>query len=194
MSGQWQELDKVYDLHITDPALANLGKAGINFVPGTGPMNPDIMIVGDAPSSKENKQRLPFLGVSGEMLRNTLLDAGIRPADVFMTNAIKFWPHNDAGHRARELTEPEIDTSAQLLEREIEIVNPIVVGLCGKGAIRAIFPDIENVFEDHGRLLDNRFVPLYPPSILKFSPDKKALVTEGFMKLAEYAKALGRPA
>jgi uracil-DNA glycosylase len=189
---QQQELDAIYNIHRTHPALDKLRMPGVNFVPGTGPMNPAVMIVGDAPSSKENKQGIPFQGQSGEMLRNMLLDVGIRPVDVFLTNAIKYWPYNEDGHRARELTEEEIDISGQLLEDEIRAVRPGIVGLLGRGPIKAIYPDAENVYEDHGTLLDNLFVPLYPPSVLKFQPDRKDMVTQGFIKLAEYAGVVRR--
>ena len=38
------------------------------FTPGQGPLNPDLMLVGEAPGRHEEKVNIPFSGASGQEL------------------------------------------------------------------------------------------------------------------------------
>ena len=58
----------------------------------------NIMLVGEAPGAEEEKEGKPFIGMSGKLLRKTLLEIEIEPDDVYITNT--FWqrpPNNDVG-------------------------------------------------------------------------------------------------
>ena len=45
-----------------------------NPVPGEGPGDADIMIVGEAPGAKEDEEGRPFVGAAGKLL-TTLLES-----------------------------------------------------------------------------------------------------------------------
>lgn len=48
------------------------------YVGGIGPIEPELMIIGEAPGASEEEQGIPFVGVSGQILNDCLIKAGIR--------------------------------------------------------------------------------------------------------------------
>lgn len=175
--GQMDTLKDLYEAYRTDDRLEDLRIKNINFVPGTGPLNPDIMLIGEMPGRLEDKRKRPFVGQAGINLDNLLKDSNIEPNDTFMTNVLKYWP------KGKELTEEELAVSREYLKHEIEIVDPLLVGLCGLAAIHAIYPGKDAVFEDNGNLLDGRFIPLYHPAVYTHNPNKAPHIKRGYAKL-----------
>ena len=53
-----------------------------NTVPGEGPENSDIMIIGEAPGFNEDKEGRPFIGAAGRLLSELLTNAGFTRDDV----------------------------------------------------------------------------------------------------------------
>lgn len=62
------------------------------FVPGEGPHDAKIVILGEAPGKQENAQGRPFVGGSGKILNIILKNAGLSRDDVYVTNVIKYQP------------------------------------------------------------------------------------------------------
>lgn len=63
------------------------------FVPGEGLEGfSDVMIIGEAPGKQEAKEKKPFVGQSGQVLREII--GKVVPADgsYYITNAVKCWP------------------------------------------------------------------------------------------------------
>ncbi len=58
------------------------------IIPGIGPDDAEIAIVGEAPGATEAIKRTPFVGQSGQLLRNTLVKVNIDPLKTFITNAV----------------------------------------------------------------------------------------------------------
>ena len=58
-------------------------------VPGRGPANADIVLVGEQPGDQEDRRGEPFIGPAGGVLRRALAEAGLEPESVYMTNAVK---------------------------------------------------------------------------------------------------------
>lgn len=180
-------LDELYELYQNDPQFEYLRKDHPTtfFVPGDGPMSPDIMLIGEAPGRLENANRMPFVGRAGVNLANILQDLEIDIYYTFRTNVVKYWPRDGMG-KTRSLDNDEIADARKYLLKEIEIVNPKIIGLCGHSAIKAIYPKIPHVHHSHAQLLDNKFVPLYHPATATYNVAKKPLVLSGYAKLKEY--------
>lgn len=62
------------------------------FVPGVGPKDARIAIVGEAPGAYEDAQLKPFVGPAGSVLEQCLHAAGIIRAEVYLTNVVKVRP------------------------------------------------------------------------------------------------------
>lgn len=180
------ELESIYSRYASDPRFEGLRQEGINLVPGRGPLNPNIMLIGESPGAVENANRMPFVGRAGNNLTNILTDVGIDPYTVYMTNVVKYWPRPEVPGAKRYLSKDEIEASRAYLQEEIDVVDPLIVGLCGRFAVQAIYPDKTEVFADHGDLLDGRYVCLYHPAVLSYDKTKRQLLLEGYGKLKNY--------
>lgn len=165
--------------------LLHMQAPGIRFVPGTGPLNPGLMLIGEAPGKLENARGVPFVGRAGENLMNILTDVGIDPVECYMTNAVKFMPM-DTDRKTRPPTMSEMEGSREYLLREIDVVNPKVVGLCGKVPLMTVLPGAGPFRAIHGKLLHSKFVALYHPAVVSYNPSLKGDVKQGYRKLNNY--------
>lgn len=62
----------------------------LTYVPGIGPIEPRIAIIGEAPSREEVKALTPFVGPSGKFLDMMLRDAGIARNECWVSNVCKY--------------------------------------------------------------------------------------------------------
>lgn len=60
-----------------------------NFIPGTGPMNPPIALVGEQPGKTEVMKRECFVGPAGRELNDIMRTAQIPRSSCYITNVIK---------------------------------------------------------------------------------------------------------
>ena len=98
-------------------------------VPGEGPANAELMLVGQNPGAEEDKTGRPFIGRAGKFLNKILEENGIRREKVFTTNIVK--------HLSPENRKPlpdEIAACVPYLEEQIKMVKPKIVVLMGKVA------------------------------------------------------------
>lgn len=185
-------LGQLYNKYKTDPRLDSMRKGGINFVPGQGPMNPDIMIVGEAPGGMENAKRIPFQGRAGKYLDQLLESIGLERSNIFVTNAVKYWPVEGLKpYTTRKPTPEEIGYSRFYLAKEIEVVKPKLIGLCGYSAIQSMFPGITDINSVNGTLLADKYVPLYHPAVMGYKPLMSGKVKKGYKMLVEYINQKG---
>lgn len=106
------------------PALVESRSRIVN---GVGPVDADLLLVGEAPGASEDEAGEPFVGRSGELLDDALADAGIDRADVRITNCVRCRPPDNRDPRAEEL-----DNCAEWLHAEIAAVDPTVIMAMGK--------------------------------------------------------------
>lgn len=57
-----------------------------------GPLNAQIMLVGEAPGRNEEEKGMPFVGASGDLLKEMLFKNGINYDQCYVTNVCKFRP------------------------------------------------------------------------------------------------------
>lgn len=109
-----------------------------NYVAGVGPFEPRLMIIGEAPGSKENEQGVPFVGPTGAMLDEMLFNAGINRNDCYLTNVVKYQPpFND--FTKLHLIDVDLATSIrELWEHEIHVFRPNCILAVGDEALNAL--------------------------------------------------------
>src|SRR5688572_33355976 len=61
-------------------------------VPGEGPLDAEVMFIGEAPGMNEDKQGRPFVGAAGKFLEELLAEAGLTRPDVYICNILKCRP------------------------------------------------------------------------------------------------------
>src|SRR3954469_5921564 len=69
-----------------------LHKTRTKSVPGEGPADARIMLIGEAPGWNEDQQGRPFVGAAGKFLEELLASAGMTRGEVFITNVVKSRP------------------------------------------------------------------------------------------------------
>lgn len=188
---QKNELRDLYARYQEDSRFDKLRRIyGINFVPGDGPIHPDIMLVGEAPGKYENMKKRPFVGPSSKVLEKILKKVNLDIENIFFTNVVKYWPRSSEGRAEplvnRTVTDQELEAAKEYLLREIEIIDPLIVGLCGIKAIRTFFPGISDVYTCNGQLLDDKFVALYHPGLVHHDNSKSQAVEDGFADLKHF--------
>jgi DNA polymerase len=150
-----------------------LWKTRKNVVPGEGPVNTKIIILGQAPGSKENKIGKPFIGRAGQFLNQLLKIAKIDRKKVFITSPIKCFPPKN-----RKPGKKEIVACLSYLKKQIEIINPKKFILLGGVAFSVFFPD-KKLKDFRGKWIkksDKKFFITYHPAAgLRFPKIKKIL-------------------
>ena len=90
-----------------------------------GNANAQVMVIGEAPGASEDAQGLPFVGRSGQLLDQLLVQAGLSPdRDLFITNVVKCRPPDNRKPSAKELSacRPWIDEQIKVAARAIVIL------------------------------------------------------------------------
>ena len=150
-----------------------LWKLRKNAVPGEGPANTKIMLVGQAPGREEDLKGLPFVGRAGQSLNQLLKIAGINRKEIFITSPLKCFPPKN-----RKPKKEEIEACLPYLKKQIEIIKPKKFILLGEVAFSVFFPG-EKLSEFRGRWIkkDGKFYfPTYHPAAgLRFPKIKKIL-------------------
>ncbi len=124
-------------------------------VPGEGPQNAPLMIVGEQPGDMEDQAGRVFVGPAGQVLDEYLARAGIDRASTYLTNAVKHFKFALKGkHRLHQTpTAKEIDTCRWWLEGERAIVKPRIVLALGASAARSLLGRTVSVNRERGRAM-----------------------------------------
>ena len=115
-------------------------------VPGEGPENARIMIVGEQPGDREDLEGRPFVGPAGQLLDRALEEAGLDRSACYVTNAVKHFKWTPRG-KLRLHQKPgvgEIEACKPWLLAELSKVAPEILILLGGTAARSLLgPDIQ---------------------------------------------------
>src|SRR5580658_4803399 len=88
-------------------------------VGGDGPKDAEILVVGQNPGQKEDRQGRPFIGPSGLVLKTQLHKAGLGVHRIRYTNVVRcLTPDN------REPTAKEVKACKPYLDAEIKLIDP----------------------------------------------------------------------
>jgi DNA polymerase len=107
---------------------------------GEGPEGAEVMLVGEQPGDREDRAGHPFVGPSGRLLDEALVEAGIDRTRVYVTNAVKHFKWVEKGKRRIHATPlaGEINACRPWLEAEMRAVAPRLVVCLGATAARAV--------------------------------------------------------
>ena len=100
---------------------------------GQGDPRADLMFVGEAPGFHEDRQGIPFVGPSGQLLNRLLEGIGLRRQDVYIANVVKSRPPQN-----RDPQPDEIAACRPWLDAQIRLVDPKVVVTLGNFAAKTL--------------------------------------------------------
>lgn len=125
-----------------------LKKTATNTVIAQGVAESKLMFIGEAPGADEDRQGVPFCGVSGQLLDTMLSFIGLeRNRNFYITNTL-FWrpPGN------RKPTTEELDICRPFVEKHIALVNPARLVLVGGTATQSILGDTRGITRLRGQM------------------------------------------
>jgi DNA polymerase len=138
------------------------------------------MLVGEQPGDQEDLAGEPFVGPAGQLLRGALEEAGLNPAEVYLTNAVKHFKWEPRGKRRihEKPNREEVLACRMWLSEEIETVKPHLIVALGATAAGTLLGSAARVTRDRGRFFESSLAPLvtltvHPSSILR-APDSAA--------------------
>jgi len=133
----------------------DLYKFATQAVFGEGPAKARIILIGEQPGDQEDRAGKPFVGPAGKVLHRALAEAGLKRKEVYVTNAVKHFAHEERGKRRIHRTplRSEVTACRPWMEAEIADVQPEVVVCLGAIAAKAIFGPQFRLTEQRGKFL-----------------------------------------
>ncbi len=160
--------------------LCELCRSRTHAVPGEGNPEARVMLIGEGPGWHEDQQGKPFVGASGKFLSELLANAGLSREEVFITNVVKCRPPGN-----RDPLPDEIQACSGYLDRQMDLIDPDVVGTLGRFSMARFFPG-ERISKIHGspKEIGKRLVvPMYHPAAALHQSALRATIQEDFNTL-----------
>ena len=143
-------------------------------------------------------QGKPFVGRAGQLLDKIFESVGLsREKDVYICNTVKCRPPEN-----RDPLPEEKAACRAFLDRQIEILKPRLILLCGKVALTSFLPDLTvGITKVRGQWFDgpygSKMMPIFHPSYLLRNPSHnpgspKALMWEDIKKIKQAYEALNK--
>jgi uracil-DNA glycosylase family 4 len=163
--------------------LCPLFQGRTHAVPGEGPLNADIMFIGEGPGFHEDRQGRPFVGAAGQFLEELLASIGMTREQVYITNVVKCRPPGN-----RDPMPDEISACEPYLERQIQLIKPKIIVTLGRFSMYRYFPgaSISKIHGQPKRVGNVLVVPMFHPAAALHQPKWRPLVEADFKKLPQF--------
>ena len=166
------------------------------YVYGDGDPRAKIVMIGEAPGEQETLLGRPFVGKAGKNLDEFLELTGLRRAEMYITNVVKFRPVkiSEKGRASnRPPTKEEVALFLPWLKRELDILRPQVIVTLGNVPLKAILDPKAVIGAVHGQLQQAEYnvFPLYHPASIVYNRALKPVYTEDVLKFAQIATEMG---
>jgi DNA polymerase len=178
------DLDQIRADILAQNICSELAEQATNLVMGDGNIDADVVFIGEAPGKNEDEQGLPFVGAAGKFLNEMLETAGMKRADVYITNIVKYRPPGN-----RDPLPNEKEAFWPFLMRQLEIIQPKIIATLGRHSMEYFLPGAR-ISEIHGRAkrinLGNQTViilPLFHPAAALYNGAMRETLIEDFAKL-----------
>jgi DNA polymerase len=155
-----------------------LKRGARNLVFADGDPRARVMVIGEAPGRDEDREGLPFVGRSGQLLDRMLAAIGLSrraedpEAAAYITNVLPWRPPQN-----RDPSGDEVAMLLPFLFRHMELAAPEVLLLLGSPAARAVLATEQGVTRLRGRWHLWRGVPVlatfHPAAVLRDGGKKR---------------------
>lgn len=152
-------------------------------VPGEGNVRTKILFIGEGPGANENNTGRPFVGQAGNFLNHLLGIANVKRQEVFITNVVKCRPPSN-----RDPLPEELSACAKFLNRQIELINPLVIVTLGRFSMARYFP-LQRISAIHGQGLwvnDRLIIPMFHPAAALHQPSLRSAIEHDFSLIPGY--------
>jgi uracil-DNA glycosylase len=159
---------------------------------GTGNPFSELMIIGEGPGEEEDKQGLPFVGKSGQLLDKILAAAGFsREENVYIANIVKCRPPGN-----REPAPEERSACLPYLLQQIELIRPSIILLLGATALKGLIDPDGKITQVRGKWMEwnnIQVMPTFHPSALLRNPELKKEVWDDMKLLVQKYREIVDP-
>lgn len=164
--GQDQGLNQDLNQAILLCKRCDLARSRKHAVPGSGDLQADWLLVGEAPGEEEDKAGLPFVGQSGKLLDAMLAALGLdRNKGVYLTNAVKCRPTQNHTPESAE-----IDACNPYLNQQIAQIQPKVILALGRPAAYAVLGQEASIQSMRGTVHYRQQEALKIPVVVTYHP------------------------
>ncbi|WP_328338870.1 UdgX family uracil-DNA binding protein [Micromonospora sp. NBC_00421] len=145
---------------------------------GRGDESARVVFVGEQPGDLEDQHGLPFVGPAGRLLRRAVDDAGLDPAHLYITNAVKHFRHELRGRRRIHQTPDRVHVVAcrPWLVAEFARLRPELVVVLGATAAKALLGPAFRVTRQRGALLPWPAAAEHPDDFTRVPEDRVGTV------------------
>jgi uracil-DNA glycosylase family protein len=163
----------------------DLWQGSTQVVFGEGPVDAEIVLVGEQPGDHEDREGHPFVGPAGRVLDDGLAAAGIDRGRVYLTNAVKHFKWEASGRRRlhKKPTRWEVIACGPWLTTELMALTPDVLVLMGAVAAQSLLGPGFSVLKQRGRVRDDpvTVATVHPASILRAPDELRAEQMDAFV-------------
>lgn len=135
-----------------------------NVVFGVGPMDAEVLFVGEGPGGQEDLQGEPFVGPAGQFLDDMLSIIGLSRQNCYIANIVKCRPPQN-----RDPDPAEQEACIGWLRMQTKLLNPKIIVCLGRIAAQKLIKEDFKITKEHGVWFEKggiRFIALYHPSAL----------------------------
>jgi uracil-DNA glycosylase family protein len=147
---------------------------------GEGRRDARLMLVGEQPGDREDREGSPFVGPAGGILDRGLELAEIDRGDVFVTNVVKHFRYKARGKRRihQRPDRSHVAACRPWLDAELKLVHPEALVCLGATAGQALLGPQVRIGRDRGRRLESDLAELvtlttHPSAILRVREDSE---------------------
>ena len=163
---------------------------GTRTVFGEGPRDARLVLAGEQPGDREDRDGRPFVGPAGRLLDGALERAGIPRDEVYLTNVVKHFRWEARGKRRihRKPTLAQVAACRPWLEAEIATIRPDLLVLLGATAAQALLGSSFRVTQRRGAILEvdgpapKVMATIHPSSILRARDGDREREEEAFVR------------
>ncbi|WP_019971407.1 UdgX family uracil-DNA binding protein [Mycobacterium sp. 141] len=174
---------------------------------GAGPATATMMLVGEQPGDREDRDGQPFVGPAGRLLDDALLAAEVVRDQVYLTNAVKHFKFTRAAGQKRRIhktpSRTEVVACRPWLFAELGVVQPDVLVLLGATAAKSLMGNDFRLSAHRGEVLrmpasavtadhldPDVVVSIHPSAVLRAPRDARADAYDGLVTDLRLAMSL----
>ena len=185
-----KQLDRIKEDIIKQKICPDLARGATQLVFGDGNPDSEVVFVGEAPGKSEDEQGLPFVGAAGRFLDEMLEGIGLKRAQVYITNIVKYRPPNN-----RDPYPDEKAAFLPFLKQQLEVIKPKLVVTLGRHSMESLLPAGLSISRVHGqpkRFNTQVYMPLFHPAAALYNNAMRQTLIDDFAKIPRVLAAIDK--
>lgn len=184
MINSWEELERSC-INCNKCKLCN---TRTNVVIEDGSRNAKIMLIGEGPGADEDAQGVPFVGRAGRLMNMAFAGLGIKREELYIANIVKCRPPSN-----RDPEKEEAEACMEYLKSQIKMVNPKIIVLLGRIALKNILGEEYSITKERGKWIEKDgifYMPTFHPAALLRDEVKKIAFWKDLKEVKQKADTL----